>query len=74
MLNAHGEKKVEKPTMKQWLTKGKVVISDIVGNDISILKAMNTNQQDTNTAYERINRYEDKWPDVIEPLKKGLED
>ena len=40
MLNAHGEKKVEKPTMKQWLTKGKVVISDIVGNDISILKAM----------------------------------
>ena len=50
-----------------------MVISDIVGNDISILKATNTNQQDTNnTAYERINRYEDKWPDAIEPLKKRL--
>ncbi|WP_071794777.1 DUF2383 domain-containing protein [Francisella hispaniensis] len=74
VLDAHGEKKVEKPSMKQWLTKAKVVISDIMGNDINVLKAMNTNEQDTNTAYERINKYKDKWVDAIEPLKKGLKD
>jgi uncharacterized protein (TIGR02284 family) len=41
------------PDFKQWLTKGKVAIMALVGED-AVLFAMRTNEEDTNTAYERI--------------------
>ena len=35
---------------------------------------MRSNEIDTNTAYERMNEYEDKWPDSAVSLMRGLED
>ena len=32
------------------------------------------NEIDTNTAYERINNHEDKWPDSLDTLQAGLAD
>jgi hypothetical protein len=48
---------------KQWLTKGKVVLANLIG-DGTILSAMLSNEVDTNTAYERINDRTDKWGDA----------
>lgn len=38
---------------KEMLTEGKVVLSGLMGDE-AILKAMKTNEDDTNTAYERV--------------------
>ncbi len=43
---------------KQMLTKGKVVLAGLMG-DKSILTAMKTNEDDTNTAYERAVNHRD---------------
>ncbi|MFW5924997.1 MAG: DUF2383 domain-containing protein [Myxococcota bacterium] len=40
------------PDVKRVLTKGKVVIASLRG-DVAILKAMKSNEDDTNTVYER---------------------
>lgn len=74
ILVIHNKVKVKGPSSKQWLTKGKVVLSNLVGNDITILKAMLTNEEDTNTAYERVNNHQEKWNDAITVLKQGLLD
>ncbi|WP_404384720.1 DUF2383 domain-containing protein [Caenispirillum salinarum] len=46
---------------KQMLTKGKVVMADMAG-DKAILQAMKTNEDDTNTAYERAAGHDDATP------------
>lgn len=74
ILSAHGEPEVEGPSAKQWLTKGKVVLSDLVGDDITILKAMLTNEEDTTKAYERANSHEKKWDSTVDALSRGLDD
>ncbi|KEI34608.1 DUF2383 domain-containing protein [Allofrancisella frigidaquae] len=74
ILLLHDHERVTGPSMKQWLTKGKVVISNITGDDIGILQAMITNEEDTNTAYERMLDRQDKWSDAVEVLEKGLKD
>lgn len=58
---------------KQWLTKGKVVLANLIG-DNTILRAMISNEIDTNTAYERISLREDIWPEAKDIIRKGLED
>lgn len=73
VLRAHGEKEVDGPSGKQWLTKGKVVIADLFG-DNPILQAMHSNEDDTNSAYERMNDHKDKWLDALEVLRRGLLD
>lgn len=73
VLWAHGEKPVEGPDAKKWLAQGKVVLANLMGDE-AILQAMRTNEEDTNTAYERLNEHEDKWSDAVEPLRKGFED
>lgn len=40
------------PDLKRLLTKGKVVIADLVGDDKAILTAMRLNEEITNKAYE----------------------
>lgn len=40
------------PDIKRVLTKGKVVMAGLVG-ELAILKAMRSNEDDTNVAYER---------------------
>lgn len=60
-------------TGKQWLAKGKVVLANLVG-DKTILSAMLSNEEDTNTAYERMNERTDKWDDAKNALSRGLKD
>ncbi|MBV9576779.1 MAG: DUF2383 domain-containing protein [Gammaproteobacteria bacterium] len=73
LLTIHGEEVPDGPSAKQWLTKGKVYLAELMG-DRAILSAMRSNEIDTNNAYERLNKYEDKWPDCVEFLKDGLRD
>ncbi len=58
---------------KQWITKGKVILADMVG-DNTILAAMHSNEEDTNTAYERMSLREDLDPDIQYIIASGLED
>lgn len=58
---------------KQWLAKGKVVLANLMG-DNTILRAMVSNEMDTNTAYERISLREDIWPEAKDIIRKGLDD
>jgi len=58
---------------KQLLTTGKVVMANLVG-DNTILQAMKSNEIDTNTAYERMQNHENKWPEAEDIIKRGLQD
>lgn len=59
--------------LKRVLTKGKVVLADIAG-DVAILKAMKSNEDDTNKAYERAVEHE--WLSVTlrDTLREHLND
>ncbi len=59
--------------LKAWLTQGKVVIGNLTG-DSGILKAMKSNEDDTNTAYEQALGRGDATPDVQEVLQRNLDD
>jgi uncharacterized protein (TIGR02284 family) len=61
------------PDMKAALAKGKVVIADIFG-DKAILIAMKTNEDDTNTAYERATKHKDLSVEAREIVEAGLAD
>lgn len=57
---------------KKILTKGKVQLADLAGDE-AILKAMKTNEDQTNSKYESM--VEEAFPDHIHTiLTKGLED
>jgi uncharacterized protein (TIGR02284 family) len=60
---------------KGLLVKGKVVLASMIG-DSNILNAMLSNEEDTNTAYERMvgRAHESSDPDIRNILQKGLED
>lgn len=73
LLQKHNEKAPEGPTTKALLTQGKVVLAQIMG-DANILKAMLSNEMDTNTAYERLTTHAEKWVDAEEILMRGLQD
>ena len=75
VLRKHGKEVPKGPsTVKQWLTKGKVILGNITG-DSGILSAMRSNEIDTNYAYDRMIDRDDIWEDEIkEILKKGQED
>lgn len=57
--------------VKEMLTEGKVAMSSLMGDD-AILKAMKTNEDDTNTAYERV--AEKCPPEAREIVTRGLAD
>ncbi|MCD6056067.1 MAG: uncharacterized protein K0R12_1029 [Gammaproteobacteria bacterium] len=63
----------EGPSAKSILTQGKVVVANLFGDD-SILKAMSSNEEDTNTAYERVNNHPEKSTEAEDFLRQGLED
>jgi rubrerythrin len=73
LLVAHGEKAPEKSDAKKWLTKGKVVIAGLVSDNL-VLAAMQSNEIDTNTAYEKINAHESKWVDAENILETAWKD
>jgi rubrerythrin len=73
LLTKHGESQVTSPGLKQWITKGKIILADIMG-DKAILQAMKTNEEDMNVAYEAVNKHDEIWPDAVNALSRGLED
>src|SRR5690606_1429347 len=73
LLRNHGEEPPTSSSAKKWLTKGKVIIANLVG-DITILRAMLSNEEDTNTAYDRIDQRADKWPDATSIIQRGRDD
>jgi bacterioferritin (cytochrome b1) len=73
ILKKHQQKTPKGPDMKQYLAQGKVALANLLG-DTAILKAMITNEEDTNTAYERVNKYADKWEDAASIVAQGLDD
>lgn len=73
ILEKHNVKAPTAPSLKKLLTRGKVILASLLG-DKAILKAMKTNEDDTNTAYERLNEHAGLWPDAKSILEKGLED
>jgi rubrerythrin len=73
LLRNHNEEVPTGPDSKQWLTKGKVVLAGLIG-DKAILSAMLTNEEDTNTAYERMASRSDMWDEAKVILQNGLQD
>jgi rubrerythrin len=73
ILKKHNEKVPTGPSSKQWLTKGKVVVANIVG-DRAILMAMSSNEDDSILAYERMVGAIEQWEDAKDPLNRGLAD
>lgn len=58
---------------KSVLTTGKVVLANMIG-DHAIIRAMKTNEDDTNTAYERAVQHKEVTPEVRTVLQSNLED
>jgi uncharacterized protein (TIGR02284 family) len=61
------------PDAKRVLTEGKVVIAGLIG-DRAILRAMKTNEDDTNKAYDRMTARQDLNADLLALMKRNLED
>lgn len=73
LLSARGGTPPEEGGAKQLLTKGKVVVADLMG-DSAILRAMLSNEADTNTAYERAVGNPAATADVRLVLERNLGD
>ena len=58
---------------KEMLTTGKVKMASLAG-DKAVLKAMRTNEDDTNTAYARAVEHADATPSMREVLNQNLSD
>jgi hypothetical protein len=67
ILRARGETPPDGPSAKRLLTKGKVVMADMMG-DKAILRAMLSNEGDTNTAYDRATSNMAVPPEILEIL------
>jgi uncharacterized protein (TIGR02284 family) len=72
-LSAIGGESPKEGDMKSLLAKGKVVLGGLMG-DKAILQAMKTNEDDTNTAYERAVKHDEASEDVRDVLSRGLTD
>lgn len=74
LLQNQGE---DAPEQRDWtkelLATGKVMMANLVG-DNAILRAMKSNEIDTNTAYERMDNHSNKWPEADNIIKQGLRD
>ncbi|WP_295888124.1 ferritin-like domain-containing protein [uncultured Thiohalocapsa sp.] len=72
-LSGMGEEVPTKGDVKGMLTKGKVVMADLMG-DKAILQAMKTNEDDTNSAYEQAMNHNDSPAELQTVLRSNLED
>jgi hypothetical protein len=73
ILSSMGRTPPKEGDMKALLTKGKVVIAGLMGDE-AILQAMRTNEADTNTAYERAVNFKDLQANTRGVLQYGLAD
>lgn len=69
----HGGAPATGGDMKQILTKGKVVLSGLVGDRV-VMAAMKTNEDDTNTAYERAVAHPQADAETLVVLERNLGD
>jgi uncharacterized protein (TIGR02284 family) len=72
-LRSIGGEPPKGPDIKRVLTEGKVVIAGLLG-DRAVLAAMKTNEDDTNTAYERASNRDDLTPELQLLLRRNLND
>lgn len=68
-----GGKPAQQGGAKSMLTRGKVMMADLMG-DGAILRAMKSNEDDTNTAYDRAVKGAEGNPAAASALRAGLED
>jgi uncharacterized protein (TIGR02284 family) len=68
-----GGKPAQQGGAKSLLTRGKVMMADLMG-DSAILQAMKSNEDDTNTAYERAAKAAEGTPTAAAALRSGLGD
>lgn len=73
ILSAMGRTPPQQGDVKRFLTQGKVVIGGLMG-DKAVLQAMRTNEDDTNTAYERAIHFSDAPPATLQVLERARED
>jgi uncharacterized protein (TIGR02284 family) len=73
VLRQSGREPPQGPDVKRMLTEGKVRIAALAG-DKAVLMAMRTNEDDTNTAYERAVNNEAVPPQVKQILRGCLAD
>lgn len=73
LVRSLGKEPSKGPDIKRWLTKGKVVIAALAGDE-AILLAMKTNEEDTNTAYERSLAREDLTNEIRSVLERNFAD
>jgi len=72
-LSAMGSEPPRGPDAKRILTQGKVVIAGLFG-DQAVLRAMKSNEDDTNTAYERVAARSDLTLELQALLRRNLDD
>jgi uncharacterized protein (TIGR02284 family) len=72
-LTKMGKTPPEEGDMKSLLTQGKVILGGLMG-DKAILQAMKTNEEDTNTAYERAVQHKEAGSDLHNALQHALGD
>lgn len=72
-LTSLGETPPQKGDLKSYLTQGKVMIGGLIG-DNAIIKAMKTNEDDTNIAYERALERGDLTPEIRQTLEQNFAD
>jgi bacterioferritin (cytochrome b1) len=73
LLRALGTDAPRGPDLKRVLTQGKVIIAGLLG-DRPVLIAMKTNEDDTNTAYERAAGRDDLTAEQQLVLRRNLSD
>jgi hypothetical protein len=71
ILSRMGRTPPKEGDMKPLLTKGKVVIAGLMGDE-AILRAMRTNEADTSTAYERAVNFKGLQANTRDVLQNGL--
>jgi uncharacterized protein (TIGR02284 family) len=72
-LRDAGKSPPDGPDAKRMLTKGKVVLADLAG-DKAILMAMKSNEEDTNTVYERAVANKNLTGDMQQTIRGNLDD
>lgn len=73
ILSSMGKTPPKEGDAKSLLTQGKVVLGSLMG-DKAILQAMKTNEDDTNTAYERAVKHKDSSSQIQAALDRALDD
>jgi len=73
LLKKHDCKIPSGPDLKQFLAQGKVLLGQLAGDE-GILKAMLSNEEDTNVAYERLINHPALWSDADPIIQRGLND